>query len=110
MCRACQAYTSAPAQSVCTFALLARAPPQLMEEHGVGYSTTGLVAQMREQGFAWKQASARCCPATAAADCVLVHGGSLWGSAGHGVWKEHVLAVFAAQAAAGGGARLLPRR
>lgn len=28
---------------------------QLMEEHGVGYSTTGLVAQMREQGFTWKQ-------------------------------------------------------
>lgn len=27
----------------------------LMEEHGVGYSTTGLVAQMREQGNVWKQ-------------------------------------------------------
>lgn len=27
----------------------------LMEEHGVGYSTTGLVAQMREQGNIWKQ-------------------------------------------------------
>ena len=27
----------------------------LMEEHGVGYSTTGLVAQMREQGYLWKQ-------------------------------------------------------
>lgn len=27
----------------------------LMEEHGVGYSTTGLVAQMRETGNAWKQ-------------------------------------------------------
>jgi len=26
----------------------------LMEEHGVGYSTTGLVAQMREQGNEWK--------------------------------------------------------
>ena len=52
-------------------------PPQLMEEHGVGYSTTGLVAQMREQGFTWKQARARCCPTTAASDCVLVHGGSL---------------------------------
>ncbi|KAI7835626.1 hypothetical protein COHA_010482 [Chlorella ohadii] len=26
-----------------------------MEEHGVGYSTTGLVAQMREQEFTWKQ-------------------------------------------------------
>lgn len=33
-------------------------PLQLMEEHGVGYSTTGLVAQMREQDFTWKQASA----------------------------------------------------
>ena len=32
--------------------------PQMMEEHGVGYSTTGLVAQMREQEFTWKQASA----------------------------------------------------
>lgn len=32
--------------------------PQMMEEHGVGYSTTGLVAQMREQDFTWKQASA----------------------------------------------------
>lgn len=28
---------------------------QLMEEHGVGYSTTGLVAQMRETGYVWKQ-------------------------------------------------------
>ena len=28
---------------------------QLMEDHGVGYSTTGLVAQMREQGNIWKQ-------------------------------------------------------
>jgi 4-hydroxy-3-methylbut-2-enyl diphosphate reductase len=27
----------------------------LMEEHGVGYSTTGLVAQIRETGYAWKQ-------------------------------------------------------
>lgn len=27
----------------------------LMEDHGVGYSTTGLVAQMREQGNEWKQ-------------------------------------------------------
>jgi hypothetical protein len=27
----------------------------LMEEHGVGYSTTGLVAQMRETGYTWKQ-------------------------------------------------------
>lgn len=27
----------------------------LMEEHGVGYSTSGLVAQMRETGYAWKQ-------------------------------------------------------
>ena len=27
----------------------------LMEEHGVGYSTTGLVAQMRAQGSMWKQ-------------------------------------------------------
>ena len=27
----------------------------LMEEHGVGYSTAGLVAQMREQGYAWRQ-------------------------------------------------------
>lgn len=27
----------------------------LMEEHGVGYSTTGLIAQMREQGNEWKQ-------------------------------------------------------
>lgn len=26
-----------------------------MEEHGVGYSTTGLVAQMRETGYAWRQ-------------------------------------------------------
>jgi 4-hydroxy-3-methylbut-2-enyl diphosphate reductase len=28
---------------------------QLMEEHGVGYSATGLVAQMREQGNVWQQ-------------------------------------------------------
>lgn len=28
---------------------------QLMEEHGVGYSSTGLVAQMREQDNLWKQ-------------------------------------------------------
>jgi 4-hydroxy-3-methylbut-2-enyl diphosphate reductase len=28
---------------------------QLMEEHGVGYSSTGLVAQMREQGNLWQQ-------------------------------------------------------
>jgi 4-hydroxy-3-methylbut-2-en-1-yl diphosphate reductase len=28
---------------------------QLMEEHGVGYSSTGIVAQMREQGFIWQQ-------------------------------------------------------
>lgn len=28
---------------------------ELMEEHGVGYSSTGLVAQMREQGNAWRQ-------------------------------------------------------
>ena len=28
---------------------------ELMEEHGVGYSTAGLVAQMREQGYVWKQ-------------------------------------------------------
>jgi hypothetical protein len=28
---------------------------ELMEEHGVGYSSTGLVAQMREQGNTWKQ-------------------------------------------------------
>lgn len=27
----------------------------LMEEHGVGYSTSGLVAQMRETGFVWQQ-------------------------------------------------------
>ena len=27
----------------------------LMEEHGVGYSTAGLVAQMREQGNVWRQ-------------------------------------------------------
>jgi 4-hydroxy-3-methylbut-2-enyl diphosphate reductase len=27
----------------------------LMEDHGVGYSTTGLIAQMREQGNEWKQ-------------------------------------------------------
>lgn len=27
----------------------------LMEEHGVGYSSMGLVAQMREQGNVWKQ-------------------------------------------------------
>ena len=27
----------------------------LMEEHGVGYSTSGLVAQMKEQGNEWKQ-------------------------------------------------------
>lgn len=27
----------------------------LMEEHGVGYSTSGLVAQMRETGNVWKQ-------------------------------------------------------
>lgn len=27
----------------------------LMEEHGVGYSTSGLVAQMRENGNEWKQ-------------------------------------------------------
>jgi 4-hydroxy-3-methylbut-2-enyl diphosphate reductase len=27
----------------------------LMEEHGVGYSTTGLVAQMREAGNTWRQ-------------------------------------------------------
>jgi len=26
-----------------------------MEEHGVGYSSTGIVAQMREQGFIWQQ-------------------------------------------------------
>lgn len=31
---------------------------QLMEEHGVGYSTTGLVAQMRETGNTWKQVGA----------------------------------------------------
>ncbi|KIY97659.1 4-hydroxy-3-methylbut-2-enyl diphosphatereductase, partial [Monoraphidium neglectum] len=28
---------------------------ELMEEHGVGYSSTGLVAQMREQGNEWQQ-------------------------------------------------------
>ncbi|GIL52018.1 hypothetical protein Vafri_7979 [Volvox africanus] len=28
---------------------------QLMDEHGVGYSTNGLVAQMRTQGNVWKQ-------------------------------------------------------
>lgn len=28
---------------------------QLMEVHGVGYSATGLVAQMREQGNVWQQ-------------------------------------------------------
>lgn len=28
---------------------------QLMEDHGVGYSSSGLVAQMRESGFAWQQ-------------------------------------------------------
>lgn len=28
---------------------------ELMEDHGVGYSTSGLVAQMREQGNEWKQ-------------------------------------------------------
>ena len=28
---------------------------ELMEEHGVGYSSTGLVAQMREQGNLWVQ-------------------------------------------------------
>lgn len=28
---------------------------ELMEEHGVGYSTSGLVAQMREQNNLWKQ-------------------------------------------------------
>jgi 4-hydroxy-3-methylbut-2-enyl diphosphate reductase len=28
---------------------------QLMEDHGVGYSSTGLVAQMREQDNVWKQ-------------------------------------------------------
>lgn len=28
---------------------------ELMEEHGVGYSSTGLVAQMRENGNAWQQ-------------------------------------------------------
>ncbi len=27
----------------------------LMEEHGVGYSSSGLVAQMRDTGFLWKQ-------------------------------------------------------
>lgn len=27
----------------------------LMEEHGVGYSSSGLVAQMKEQGSVWKQ-------------------------------------------------------
>ena len=27
----------------------------LMEEHGVGYSSTGLVAQMRDNGNAWQQ-------------------------------------------------------
>jgi 4-hydroxy-3-methylbut-2-enyl diphosphate reductase len=27
----------------------------LMEEHGVGYSSTGLVAQMREKGNKWQQ-------------------------------------------------------
>jgi 4-hydroxy-3-methylbut-2-enyl diphosphate reductase len=27
----------------------------LMEEHGVGYSSRGLVAQMREQGNSWQQ-------------------------------------------------------
>jgi 4-hydroxy-3-methylbut-2-en-1-yl diphosphate reductase len=27
----------------------------LMEEHGVGYSTSGLVAQMRETGYEWRQ-------------------------------------------------------
>ena len=28
---------------------------ELMEEHGVGYSTSGLVAQMKEEGNVWKQ-------------------------------------------------------
>lgn len=28
---------------------------ELMEEHGVGYSSSGLVAQMKEQGNEWKQ-------------------------------------------------------
>lgn len=28
---------------------------QLMEDHGVGYSLTGLVAQMREEGNFWQQ-------------------------------------------------------
>ncbi|KAI8111868.1 hypothetical protein M9435_004366 [Picochlorum sp. BPE23] len=28
---------------------------ELMEDHGVGYSTSGLVAQMKEQGNEWKQ-------------------------------------------------------
>lgn len=28
---------------------------QLMEDHGVGYSSTGLVAQMRESGYVWQQ-------------------------------------------------------
>jgi 4-hydroxy-3-methylbut-2-enyl diphosphate reductase len=28
---------------------------ELMEEHGVGYSSSGLVAQMKEQGNVWKQ-------------------------------------------------------
>lgn len=27
----------------------------LMEEHGVGYSTSGLVAQMREKDYTWQQ-------------------------------------------------------
>lgn len=28
---------------------------QLMEDHGVGYSSSGLVAQMRESGYVWQQ-------------------------------------------------------
>ena len=27
----------------------------LMDEHGVGYSLTGLIAQMRDTGKVWKQ-------------------------------------------------------
>lgn len=34
---------------------------QLMEEHGVGYSSTGLVAQMRERGNVWQQVGASAC-------------------------------------------------
>lgn len=40
---------------------------QLMEEHGVGYSSTGLVAQMRERGNVWQQVRT-----------VRVSGGSGW--------------------------------